>query len=60
MKWNEKEDIFILTRDEAVNLLLFNLAWMYEPEKRRPIGYKQFHKEILQPLDRLLIDSSLN
>ena len=55
MRWVRKSDTFILSRDEACNLLLFNLAWMFVPKKERPCGYAELHKNTLIPLDRLLL-----
>jgi len=54
MKWIKKNDTFVLVRHELVDLLVFNLAWMFEPAKKRPRGYRRFHKEILCQVDGLL------
>lgn len=48
----------MLSRDELVQLATFATAWKFEPANKRPIGYEEFHKEILCPAHVLLMEYS--
>jgi hypothetical protein len=58
IKWHEKNDTFTLDRETLCDITEFARYPMWLKKKDRPIHWKEFLDETLNPVERVIMNSS--